>query len=53
MHVSLLNKADVDAHTIANRINPAFTLRRYVHVFDDQYKAAAPPTAEAPVTAQR
>jgi integrase len=46
MHVSLLNKAGVDARTIADRIghtDPAFTLKRYAHVFDDQRKAAAIP----------
>jgi integrase len=44
--VSLLNKAGVDARTIADRIghvDPAFTLKRYAHVFDDQRKAAAIP----------
>jgi integrase len=46
MHVSLLNKAGVDARTIADRIghtDPAFTLKRYAHVFEDQRKAAAIP----------
>lgn len=46
MHVSLLNKAGVDARTIADRIghtDPAFTLKRYAHVFEDQRKAAAVP----------
>jgi integrase len=46
MHVSLLNKAGVDACTIADRIDhtdPAFTLKRYAHVFEDQRKAAAIP----------
>lgn len=44
MHVSLLNKAGVDARTIAERIghtDPAFILKRYAHVFEDQRKAAA------------
>jgi integrase len=42
----LLNKAGVDARTIADRIghtDPAFTLKRYAHVFEDQRKAAAIP----------
>jgi integrase len=46
IHVSLLNKAGVDARTIADRIghtDPAFTLKRYAHVFEDQRKAAAIP----------
>lgn len=46
LHVSLLNKAGVDARTIADRIghtDPAFTLKRYAHVFEDQRKAAAIP----------
>ncbi len=46
MHVSLLNKAGVDARTIADCIghtDPAFTLRRYAHVFEDQRKVAAIP----------
>ncbi len=46
MHVSLLNKAGVDARTIADRIghtDPSFTLKRYAHVFEDQRKAAAIP----------
>jgi integrase len=46
MHVSLLNKAGVDARTIADRIghtDAAFTLKRYAHVFEDQRKAAAIP----------
>jgi integrase len=46
MHVSLLNKAGVDARTIADRLghkDPAFTLQRYAHVFEDQRKAAAIP----------
>jgi integrase len=46
MHVSLLNKAGVDARTIADRIghtDAAFTLQRYAHVFEDQRKAAAIP----------
>ena len=44
MHVSLLNKAGMDARTIADRIghtDAAFTLRRYAHVFDEQRRAAA------------
>jgi integrase len=43
MHV---NKAGVDARTIADRIghtDPAFTLKRYAHVCEDQRKAAAIP----------
>lgn len=39
MHVSLLNKAGMDARTIADRIghtDPAFTIRRYAHVFEEQ-----------------
>jgi integrase len=46
MHVSLLNKAGVDARTIADRIghtDAAFTIKRYAHVFEDQRKAAAIP----------
>jgi integrase len=46
MHVSLLNRAGVDARTIADRIghvDPAFTIKRYAHVFDCQRKAAAIP----------
>jgi integrase len=46
MHVSLLNKAGIDARTIADRIghtDPTFTLKRYAHVFEDQRKAAAIP----------
>jgi integrase len=46
MHVSLLNRAGVDARTIADRIghtDAAFTLKRYAHVFEDQRKAAAIP----------
>ncbi len=46
MHVSLLNKAGVDARTIADRIghtDPSFTIKRYAHVFEDQRKAAAIP----------
>ncbi len=49
MHVSLLNKAGVDARTIADRIrhtDPAFTLTRYAHVFDSQRKTAAIPLAK-------
>jgi integrase len=44
MHVSLLNKAGVDARTIADCIghtDPAFTLKRYAHVFEDQRRGAA------------
>ena len=44
MHVSLLNKAGIDARTIADRIghsDPAFTLRRYAHIFEEQRKAVA------------
>jgi integrase len=40
MHVSLLNKAGVDARTIADRIghtDPSFTLKRYAHVFEGDY----------------
>lgn len=46
MHVSLLNKAGVDARTIADRIghtDAAFTIKRYAHVFEEQRKAAAIP----------
>lgn len=49
MHVSLLNKAGVDARTIADRIghtDPVFTLRRYAHVFEEQRSAAAIPLLE-------
>jgi integrase len=46
LHVSLLNKAGVDARTIADRVghkNADFTLKRYAHVFDEQRQAAAIP----------
>ena len=46
MHVSLLNKAGIDARTIADRIghtDPAFTLKRYAHVFEEQRQGAAIP----------
>lgn len=46
MHVSLLNKAGVDARTITDRIghvDPSFTLKRYAHVFNDQRKVAVIP----------
>ena len=49
MHVSLLNKAGIDARTIADRIghtDAAFTLRRYAHVFEEQRRAAAIPLLE-------
>ncbi len=49
MHVSLLNKKGIDATTIADRIghtDPAFTLRRYAHVFDEQRQGAAIPLLE-------
>ncbi len=49
MHVSLLNKKGVDARTIADRIghtDPAFTIRRYAHVFEEQRQAAAIPLLE-------
>ncbi len=49
MHVSLLNKAGMDARTIADRIghtDAAFTLRRYAHVFEEQRRAAAIPLLE-------
>ncbi len=49
MHVSLLNKAGMDARTIADRIghtDPAFTIRRYAHVFEEQRRAAAIPLLE-------
>ncbi|MGL4609619.1 MAG: tyrosine-type recombinase/integrase [Trueperaceae bacterium] len=46
MHVSLLNKAGVDARTIADRIghkNADFTLKRYAHTFEEQRQGAAIP----------
>lgn len=49
MHVSLLNKAGVDARAIADRIghtDPAFTLRRYAHAFEEQRRAVAIPLLE-------
>jgi integrase len=49
MHVSLLNKVGMDARTIADRIghtDPAFTIRRYAHVFEEQRRAAAIPLLE-------
>ena len=49
MHVSLLNKAGMDEATIAERIghtDPAFTKRRYTHVFEEQRRAAAIPLLE-------
>ena len=49
MHVSLLNKAGMDARTIADRIgytDAAFTLRHYAHVFEEQRRAAAIPLLE-------
>lgn len=49
MHVSLLNKAGMDARTIADRIghtDPAFTIRRYAHVFEEQRRVAAIPLLE-------
>ena len=49
MHVSLLNKKGIDARTIADRIghtDPAFTLRRYAHVFEEQRQGAAIPLLE-------
>ena len=49
MYVSLLNKAGMDARTIADRIghiDPAFTIRRYAHVFEEQRRAAAIPLLE-------
>lgn len=45
MHVSPLNKAGMDARTIADRIghtDAAFILRRYAHVFEEQRRAAIP-----------
>jgi integrase len=44
LHVSLLNKAGVDARTIADRIghkNADFTLKRYAHTFEEQRQGAA------------
>lgn len=46
LHVSLLNKAGVDARTIADRVghkNADFTLKRYAHVFEEQRQGAAIP----------
>jgi integrase len=44
LHVSLLIKRGLDVRTIADRIghsDPAFTLRRYGHMFDEHRSAAA------------
>jgi integrase len=44
LHVSLLIKRGLDVRTIADRIghsDPAFTLRRYGHMFDEYRQAAA------------
>ena len=52
MHVSLLNKKGIDATTIADRIghtDPAFTLQRYAHVFEEQRRGAAIPLARATI----
>ncbi|MDT3681202.1 MAG: site-specific integrase [Truepera sp.] len=54
LHVSLLVRHGLDASTIADRVghtNPAFTLRQYTHLFEEQRLAAAVPLAKllAPV----
>ena len=44
LHVSLLIKHGLDASTVADRVghtNPAFTLRQYTHLFEEQRLAAA------------
>ncbi|MBI3962266.1 MAG: site-specific integrase [Deinococcus sp.] len=44
LHVSLLVKRGFDLRTIADRVghtDPAFTLRRYSHLFEEQRQAAA------------
>ena len=44
LHVSLLVKEGFDPRTIADRvghIDPAFTMRRYSHMFEDQRRRAA------------
>lgn len=44
LHVSLLIKRGLDVRTIADRIghsDPAFTLRRYGHMFDEYRQAGA------------
>lgn len=44
LHVSLLVKQGMDPRTIADRVghtDPAFTLRRYSHMFEEQRQAAA------------
>lgn len=44
LHVSLLVRKGLDPRTIADRIghaDPAFTLRRYSHMFEEQRAAAA------------
>lgn len=49
LHVSLLVRHGLDARTIADRVghtNPAFTLRQYTHLFEEQRLAAAVPLAE-------
>lgn len=49
LHVSLLVRHGLDARTIADRVghtNPAFTLRQYTHLFEEQRLAAAVPLDE-------
>lgn len=49
LHVSLLVRYGLDARTIADRVghtNPAFTLRQYTHLFEQQRLAAAVPLDE-------
>lgn len=44
LHVSLLVKQGFDPRTIADRVghtDPAFTMRRYAHMFEEQRQAAA------------
>ncbi|HRP46607.1 MAG TPA: site-specific integrase [Trueperaceae bacterium] len=46
LHVSLLIRHGLDPKTIADRVghtNPAFTLRQYAHLFEEQRLAAAVP----------
>jgi integrase len=50
MHVSMLIRTGtVDVRTVADRVghaDPAFTLRRYAHVFEEQRRASAKPLSE-------
>lgn len=49
LHVSLLVRHGLDARTIADRVghtSPAFTLRQYAHLFEEQRQAAAVPLSD-------